>query len=179
MPAPVTTLSYHVAGPIVPQANIGAANAFVNLGICEDGADIALQQYTHDIKDDGGGGPEGAEVEVIFLNAVAVVRFVLVPFAGTYINKLRAMAQANVAGVDGVMLTPGTLFGTNLNLPTLKLTGNDIDGGWQFTTCRVVQAGSNRVSTKETKLQMEFRAFNFLDPNVNVSINTKTLYSRV
>ena len=179
MPAPANILSYHVAGPILIQANIGVANAFVVVGICEDGADIDLQQMTHSIKDDGGGGPEGAEVEEIFLNAVANVRCTLVPFAGNYVNKLRAMAQANVGGVDGVMLTPGTLFGTNNNLPSIKITSSDIDGGWQFTTCRVVRAGSNRVSTKESKLQFEFRAFNFLDPSVNVSINTKTLYSRV
>lgn len=177
MPA-ATTLSYHVAGPIIPTANVGTASAQVNLGVCEDGADLEFQQAVHDVKDDGGGGPDGYEVENIFLNAIVIIRFVLVPWAGTYINKLRAAAQATAT--DGTMTNPGTLFGTNSFLPTLKIpvSAQETDGPWTFTTCRVVRAGSHRASTKESKLSFEFRAFCFLAPAVNTTINTVVLYSR-
>lgn len=176
---PANTLSYHVAGPIIPQCNIGVSNAFVNLGVCEDGADLDFIQAVSDIKDDGGGGPSGFEVENIFLNAVVVIRFTLVPWAGNYVNTLRAMSQAGTT--DGTMVTPGTLFGMNAKLPSLKIpvsaTG-EVDGPWTFTTCRVVRAGSHRASTRESKLAMEFRAFNFLDPSSATSIVGKVLYAR-
>lgn len=175
---PTTTLSYHVAGAIIPACTVGSAAAYANIGICEDGADIDIQIAAHDIKDDGGGGPDGFEVENIFLNAIATVRFTLVPFAGTYVNRLRARAQAIAGDTDGVLVAPGTLYGMNSLLVGLQLPSNDGDGSWRFPTCRVVRPGSNRVSTKESKLQFEFRAFGFLNPAVNTTISGVSLYTR-
>lgn len=177
MPSPTTALGYHVAGPIVLQANIGAGPSYVNIGVCEDGIDIELRQFTHDIKFDGAGGPEGDAAEVIFLNATAIVRCVLVPFSGTYVNSLRAYAQA--ASVNGVMSGPGTLYGTNGNLISVQFTSNDVDGGWRFTYCQVVRAGSNKASTKESKPVWEFRAINYLDPSTDITIASNTLYTRI
>src|SRR5687768_17283200 len=89
------TQSYHVDGPVAPQCNIGVAAAYVTLGVCQDGADITITPMTHPIKSDGGGGPEGGAVEIIQLNAIAEVRFRLVPYAGNYVNALRAIAVAS------------------------------------------------------------------------------------
>lgn len=180
--APANTLSYHVAGPIIPQASVGSANAYVNLGVCEEGADIDIQVAKHDIKHDGGGGLDGFETNKIFLNAIATIRFRLVPFAGNYINTLRSRSMAT-SGTDGVMTQPGTLLGENgffvgLYLPVYAGANFEGDGPWWFRTCDVVRPGSNRVSTKETKLDFEFRAINYFVISSFTSILTNTLYSR-
>lgn len=172
------TFSYHVHGPIIPTCPIGTAGAWVPIGECEDGADIDFQIFTKPIKHDGGGGPEGAETNDIFLNMIATIRMNLVPFAGTRINSLRAKAHAGAT--DGTMIMPGTLYGENsmyvgLFLPVLAGEG---DGGWWFKACRVVKPGSNKVSTKETKLAMEFRAINYFAIASQNTISTTLLYSR-
>jgi len=181
MASPATTPSYHVAGPITIQANIGSASAFVNVGVCEDGADVELRPFTSDIKFDGAGGPAGDAGEIIFLNFTAIVRCNLVPFAGAYVNKLRAMSQANGAGTEGVMVVPGTLFGGNSNLPTIKWASGagEVDGGWLFTYCQVRNPGSNKASTLETKPNFEFRAINYVNPASSPVITSSVLYSRV
>lgn len=182
MASPASTLSFHVAGPIVIQANIGSSSAFVNVGVCEDGADVELRPFTSDIKFDGAGGPAGDAGEIIFLNFSAIVRANLVPFAGTYVNKLRAMAAANGAGTEGVMVVPGTLFGANSNLPTIKWTASatgEVDGGWLFTYCQVRNPGSMKASTRETKPNFEFRAINLILPASSPLITSSVLYSRV
>lgn len=183
--AAATTFSFHVQGPVVPACNIGSASAYVGIGVCEDGADIDLQVATHPIKHDGGGGPDGFEVDDIFLSMIATIRFTLVPFGGIYVNILRAMAQAgaytlNTSGTDGLMVMPGTLYGENtkyvgLSLPVLAGEG---DGPWWFRTCRVVRPGSVKVSTKETKPQFEFRAINYFAISGANTISGNTLYSR-
>ena len=172
------TFSYHVNGPVVPQCNIGSANAFVGIGVCEDGADIDITTFVKPIKHDGGGGPEGAETNDIFLNAIAIIRMTLVPFAGTRINTLRAKQQAG--STDGTMVVPGTLYGENsmyvgLYLPVLAGEG---DGPWWFKTCRVVKAGSNKVSDKETKPVFEFRAINYFAIASANTIASNVLYTR-
>lgn len=181
MAAPVTTLSYHCSGPIVIEAAIGASDAFVVVGVCEDGADVELRPFTSDIKFDGAGGPAGDAGEIIFLNYTAIVRCNLVPFAGTYVNRLRAISQAN-GGVEGVMVVPGTLFGANGNLPSVRFlvsaTG-EVDGGWQFTNCQVRVPGTGKYSTRETKPQWEFRAINYVAPASSPLITGNTLYERL
>lgn len=182
MAAPVTTLSFHVSGPIIIQAGIGSSFAFVNVGVCEDGADVELRPFTSDIKFDGAGGPAGDAGEVIFLNYTAIVRANLVPFAGTYVNKLRALSQANGAGTEGTMVVPGTLFGANSNLPTIKWTASavgEVDGGWLFTNCQVRRPGDMKASTRESKPNFEFRAINYIAPAVSPLITNNVLYSRV
>lgn len=183
MPAS-TTFSYHVSGPIVPQCNIGSASAWVPIGVCEEGADIDIQIAAHNVKHDGGGGQDGFEVENVWLNAIAVIRFTLVPFAGTMMNTLRARSQAitgaatGTGPTDGTMVVPGTLYGTNSYLPGLYLPSSDTDGPWWFRTCRVVRAGSNRVSTKESRPQFEFRAINYFNVGSVNTIAANVLYSR-
>jgi hypothetical protein len=179
-----STFSYHVSGGVVPQVSVGASSAYVPIGICEDGADIDIQIAAHNVKHDGGGGLDGFEVENIFLNAVCIIRFTLVPFGGSVVNALRARAEA-IAGssasagpTDGTMVVPGTLYGTNSLLPGLYLPSLDVDGPWWFRTCRVVKAGSNRISTKDTKPQWEFRAINYFNVASINSISTNVLYSR-
>lgn len=181
MPA-VETLSYHVAGPVLPQAEAGLDGAYVVLGVCEEGADIALQQAVHDVKHDGAGGQDGFEAENIILNAAVTCRFSLVPYGGFQINQLRGYAQGNPlvdSEDDGIMPMPGNLFGFNGLLPGLYLpTFFDPDGPWTFTNCRVVNPGSNRVSTKEVRPQFEFRAFNYVNPAENPTILGNVLYKR-
>ena len=175
------TLSYHVFGPIVPQANVGSASAYVNLGVCEEGADLNIQIAKHDIKHDGGGGLDGFETNKIFLNAVVTIRFRLVPFAGNYVNILRARAHAGTT--DGTMVTPGTLMGeggffSGIYLPVTAGGNFEGDGPWFFPTCDVVNPGSNRVGTKESKLDFEFRAINYFAIASFTSIVGNILYKR-
>jgi hypothetical protein len=177
--AALDTFSYHVAGPIIPQLNIGTANAYVNVGVCEDGADFDFQVAASDVKHDGGGGPSGFETDNIFLNMICVVRFVLVPFAGTRMSKLRAMAHASAT--EGVMVQPGTLYGENSFYPSLYLPVSavgEIDGPWRFPTVRVVRPGSMKVSTRESKPQFEFRAINYFPIVSQNTILTNTLWVR-
>ena len=179
--APANTLSYHVNGPVIPQCNVGSLNAYVNLGVCEEGADIDLQIAKHDIKHDGGGGIDGYETDKIFLNMICIIRFRLVPFAGNYINVLRAKAHAG--STNGTMVTPGTLMGegsffVGLYLPVTAGGNFEGDGPWFFKQCDVVRPGSNRVSTKETKLDFEFRCINYFDISGATSINANVLYQR-
>ena len=180
MPTPVTTFSYHIQGPVVPQFNIGLSDAWVSVGVCEDGMDLTFRVYTRDIKFDGAGGPEGAEAENIFLNVTCDVRFALVPYGGTYLNLLRSYAQVGQPGTaDGVMNMPGTLYGLNASLPSLRFpTIFDPDGGYWFTTGRLTQMGDVRVGVKETKPVFNYRAFNYVDPAVNTTIFNSLLYQR-
>lgn len=177
MASPATTGSYHVSGPIVIQANIGNSNANVNVGLCEDGAEVSLRAFVHEIKDDGGGGPSGNAVEFILLNVEARCRCTLVPFAGTYLNSLRAHGQAT--STDGVMVTPGTLYGGNNHLRGISFASNDTDGGWAFNNCLIERMGDAKYNTKDTKPQLEFRAINYLSPVSYANINGNTLYARV
>lgn len=177
--APANTLSYHVNGPVVPNCNVGSAGAYVAVGVCQDGADIDITPLHHPIKSDGGGGPEGAQVEVVQLNAMVTIRFRLVPFAGTYVNKLRAAAVGSA--VDGTLPVPGTLLGLGGFLVGLYLPyggAADVDGPWWFPQCEVVRPGSNRVSTKETTPDWEFRSFVYFNPASFVSVAGLPLYTR-
>jgi hypothetical protein len=158
---------------------VGAASAYVAVGVCEEGADITLEPLTHPIRCDGGGGSDGGPVEFIELNAVTRVRFSLVPFAGNYVNALRRLAMASAA--EGVHPVPGTLFGLNSRLPGLYLPyGNaaEVDGPWFFQTNRVAVPGNNRVSTKESKVQFEFFGFTYYNPALFTSVSALTLYTR-
>lgn len=181
MPA-ANTLSYHVFGPIIPQADVGSARAYVNLGVCEEGADIDIQVAKHDVKHDGGGGTDGFETDKIFLNAIVTVRFRLVPFAGNYINVLRARAHGS-GSTDGLMVMPGTLMGeggffSGLYLPVTAGGNFEGDGPWFFPSCDVVRPGNNRVSTKESKLDFEFRAINYFAVASSPTIFGNYLYKR-
>ena len=177
--AAATTFSYHCAGPIIPQVNIGTAGAYVPIGVCEDGADFDFTVAASDVKHDGGGGPSGFETDNIFLNAIVTVRFNLVPFAGVYLNTLRAKSMAGAS--EGVMVVPGTLYGENSMYVSLYLpvsaTG-EVDGPWRFPTCRVVRPGSMKVSDRESKPQLEFRAINYFPIISQNSIATNTLWLR-
>lgn len=185
------TQSYHINGPCAPQVNVGAANAYVTLGVCYDGVDIQIQNAVHGIKSDGGGGPDGFEVDDIWLNAVIIVRFTLVPFAGNYVNILRQMSMANGGtggGAEGTMQAPGTLFGENLNYPSLYIplgtfaagitVEGDPDGPWWFKKCRVVNPGSNKVGVKETMPVFEFRCINYFAVASFTSVLGNSLYAR-
>lgn len=177
--APADTFSYHVAGPIVPQCNIGSAGAWVGIGVCEDGADFDFQVAASDVKHDGGGGPSGFETDNIFLNMIVTVRFTLVPFAGNRINVLRVKSHAG--SVEGQMVVPGTLYGENgmyvgLYLPVSAV--GEIDGPWYFQQCRVVRPGSQKVSTRESKPQWEFRAINYFPVVSQNTIQSVFLWKR-
>lgn len=184
-----TTLSYHIGGPMILQASVGTltsgVRAFANVGVCEDGIDLEFRPFVSEIKHDGGGGPSGDALEFIFLNWSILIRCTLVPYAGTYMNMLHAMSQGNNAGTEGVMGTPGTLYGagnsltpaTN-NLPSAKFTSSDPDGGWTLGSCMITRPGSGKWSTRETKPQMEFRAINNILVGVNPTITASVLYSR-
>jgi hypothetical protein len=142
--------------------------------------DIALQQAVHDIKHDGAGGQDGFEAENIILNSAVTARFSLVPYGGALINTLRGFAQGQPFDLpDGIIPQPGTLFGLNNLLPGLYIpTFFDSDGPWTFLNCRVVNPGSNRVSTKESRPQFEFRNFNYVDPSIAATILGNVLYKR-
>lgn len=181
-----TTMSYHVNGPVVPQCNVGTANAYVPIGVCREGADISIRPLVHPIKSDGGGGQDGGAVEYIQLNAIATIRFQLVPYAGDYVNALRKASMAiAAAGSEGVLPVPGTLFGANNFFPALYLpygSAAEVDGPWWFPKCRVVNPGSNRVSTKESMPDWEFEALIYFNPATHTSIAQPTspqnLYAR-
>jgi|SRR5579862_4591014 len=177
MPSPATTLSTHVGGPMVLMANIGASHAYVSVGIPRDGIDIEFEPFTHDVKSDMGGGPEGDAVEVLFLNYSARVRCDLVHYAGTYVDALRAMSQASAT--EGTMPTPGTAMGAGGFLPAIKFASADIDGGFLFSTCQVKKAGDLKSATTESMPGFLFRAINYVNPASVTSINTNVLYSRV
>jgi len=175
-----TTLSYHVNGPMLPQCNIGSVGAYVIIGECQDGVSIDLEPIKHGVKSDGGGGNEGGDVEKLALNAVATIRFRLVPYAGDYMSKLRAWAVGSTS--EGILPIPGKPLGTNSLLPALYLpygNANDIDGPWWFPTCEIVSPGTiAHRGTKEDTPEWVFRAFVFLDPSIYTSVNGRTLYTR-
>lgn len=187
-----TTLSYHISGPVVVQATVGsltaALRAYANVGVCEDGIDLEFRPFVSEIKHDGGGGPPGDALEFIFLNWSIMARFTLVPFAGTYMNMLRQMSQGSNAGTEGTMVTPGSLYGqgntaspftaaTN-NLPALKFTSSDPDGGWTLNNCMITRPGSGKWSTREVKPQLEVRAINNIIIGNVTSIASNSLYTR-
>lgn len=181
--AAATTYSYHIAGPITLEAFL--TGSYQKVGECRDGADILLRPFTHDIKHDGAGGPEGDAAEIIFLNYGAEIRCQLVPYAGTWVNMLRAMSMANGSGTNGVMITPGTPFGQTSNLPAIRFQANatyEVDGGWQFSTCQVVRAGDLKISPVESVVDFGFRAINYIAADsyrTAASIVGNTLYSRI
>ncbi len=177
--ASATTTSYHVAGPIGVQASVGTNAAYVTLGWCQDGADIKIEPIRHEIKFDGAGGPEGGAAEHIALNAVVTISYKLVPYAGTYIDKLRAASVANIAGTSGALVAPGTLYGTTTTSNVgLYLPSSDGDGPWCFPTTIVVVPGSNKVSPKETVLEFIHKAFVYLNGTNTVSIASGVLWTR-
>lgn len=198
--AAATTLSYHCFGPIVPKCDIGAAHAYVPIGVCEDGANIEFQIATRPIKSDGGGGDQSFEVNEFFLGMLVTIRFKLVPFAGVYVNILRAKSQMGgfelgVSGQDGTLPTPGTVYafddnsfidpGSGLGFIkpgycglTLPVLAGEGDGPWWFPSCKIVKPGNNQVSTKETKLDFEFRALCIYNEHAVGDITDYDLYTR-
>lgn len=159
--------------------NIGLSSAFVPIGVCEDGADLTFRIYASDIKFDGAGGPGGAEAENIFLNMTIDARFSFVPYGGTYLNQLRALAGAVAGTLDGVMASPSTLYGMNGFLPSLYLPSTfDPDGGWLFTQGRVIIPGDNKLAVTETKPTISYRAYNFINPSLFTTIFGRVLYQR-
>lgn len=188
-----TTLSYHVGGPMILQAQVGTltgnVRAWANVGVCEDGIDLEFRPFISEIKHDGGGGPSGDAVEAIFLNWSILMRCTLVPYAGTYMNMIHTMSQglnsAAVTGTEGVMAVPGSLYGqgnmsavaTN-NMPGVRFTSSDVDGGWTITNCLITRPGSGKWSTRETKPQLEFRGINNILIGTVTSILANPLYTR-
>ncbi len=163
--APSSNFSYHVAGPLIIQASCGTSNAVVPVGTCRDGAELLFRPFTHDIKHDGAGGPEGDAAEIIFLNYSVEVRCQFVPYSGLYVNRLRAMSANNNSGTEGVMVAPGTLFGASTNLPSITFTvssAREVDGGWTFNTCQVVAPGHGKWGVTETMPDFGFRAINYI-----------------
>ena len=185
--AAVQQFSYHVNGPTLPfvafgigqnNPNGGASAAnFSNIGVAQDGADVMIQPAVHGIHDDGGGGMDGQPIEYIYLNAIATIRFRLVPYGGVFLNSLRSSAM--VTSTDGVSAYPGALYGGNNSLVSLYLpnSAGEVDGGWLFPACLVVRPGDVRVWTKETTPELEFRAFIYLPPTV-ATIGNLPLYTR-
>lgn len=173
-------ITIHVAGPILVQANIGPGPSFVTVGECRDGFDINFIPFTHDVKYDGAGGPDGDAGEIIFLNCSVIGRCQLTPYAGNYVNSLRAYAQATA--VNGVMAAPGILYGASGALLTIKFTASTVyepDGGWQFTSCQIRRMGDFKTGVKENVLDFEFRAINYRLVTSSPTIEGATLYSRV
>lgn len=174
--------TYHVFGPCIPQCNVGTAGAMVALGECQDGGNITIQPIKHGIRSDGGGGSDGGDVEKLILNAIATIRFKLVPFSGLYINKLRAWAIGSAT--EGQAVLPGTLLGgggflPQLYLPLLGGTGVvEPDGPWYFPNCEIIRPGDVQVHTKETTPEFEFKAMIYYNPVTYTSINGRTLYTR-
>lgn len=158
---------YHIAGPVSPLVRMTprVSGAFQSLGLCEDGADVELQVMTRDVKADGSGGSDGPEVDSIFLGAVAVVKFTLVPYDEDVAGRMRRLAFANVdtspAPYDGVFPLPGTMYGQAGALVWLYLPSSDGEGPWSFPACRVVKAGTVRQGVKEHRPQWEFRSIPF------------------
>lgn len=174
-----TTLSYHVNGPLIPQCNIGSANAYVSIGECRDGASIVITPIKHGIKSDAGGGVEGGDVNKLMLNAIAEIRFTLVPYAGTYTNKLRAMAIGSAT--EGTLVVPGFDMGAASMFPGLYLPnggGTDVDGPWNFPVCEIVAPGNVQEWTKESAPEFVFRAFIYIDPSAELSVASGVLYTR-
>lgn len=169
----------HVNGPLLPSSNLGSGTTFFTLGECQDGATITIIPKTHGVKADGGGGLDGDEIEHIFLNATAEIRFKLVPYSGLYLNALRTASLAS--NVDGQLVLPGTLYGANSKLPALYLPyggANDLDGPYFFPACRVVVPGNVNVWVKETTPELVFRAMVWYDPATITSVAGRTLYTR-
>lgn len=172
----------HVLGPVIPFSSVGAGSSYVALGECQDGASIQITPAVHGVKADGGGGMDGFPIDYIMLNAIITIRFRLVPFSGTYMNALRALALATPS--EGVLPIPGTLFGANGYLPGLYLPisagllNAEPDGPWWFPRCLVVRPGDNQVWTKETTPEMEFRAMGYYNPASQTSVGGLSLYQR-
>lgn len=182
MAAPVSTFSYHIFGPVIVQTSFNAA-PFVLIGECRDGLDLIFRPFTHDVKHDGGGGPEGDAVEILWLNFSVEARCQLVPYAGVGVNQLRSAAAAN-GGVEGTMVTPGSPMGLGGFLPAIKITptfGADVDGGWLFSTCQVTMPGNLKAGVTESMPDFGFRAINYIAPDTfrtAGSIVGNSLYSR-
>lgn len=169
----------HVNGPLIPISNLGNGLVEYTLGECQDGATITIMPKTHEVKADGGGGLDGEPIEHIFLNAVAEIKFKLVPYSGLYLNALRAMALASAT--DGVLPLPGTLYGANNRLPNLYLPyggANDPDGPYYFPYCKVVVPGNVNVWVKETTPELTFRAMVWYNPALVTSVYNRSLYTR-
>lgn len=191
MPTPSAVMRYHVQGPCVVQATVGALAAFADVGIAEDGVDLEFRSLAREIKTDGGGGRDGAPVNYYFLNATVIARCAFVPYNGLYVSRLRAAAQANITAallttnaVDGVMVQSGTLYQsiTQANLVRVQffsIGSNDPDGGFYLKTCLVKAAGDMKASPDATKPRWEFHAVNAYDPSTAQTISGMTLYQRV
>lgn len=176
---PSTATTIHVNGPLLPASNLGSGVTQYTLGECQDGATITIMPKTHEVKADGGGGLDGEAIEHIFLNAVAEIRFKLVPYSGTYLNNLRALALAS--NTDGVLPLPGYLYGANNKLPSLYLPyggADDPDGPYYFPRCKVVTPGNVNVWVKETTPELVFRAMVWYNPATTTSVLNGILYTR-
>lgn len=177
------TLSYHCSGPVVLQATVGNGGAYASVGVCEDGIDLEFRTYYREVKPDGAGGPEGAPVNFVFLNATLTVRCVLVPFAGVAVNRLRLAAESGwgtVPHTEGVMVQSGTLFEsiTGNSLVGVKFTSGDVDGGWTVSNCLVRRAGDMKASPNVSKPTFEFLGVNAYDPGTVATILNSVLYAR-
>ncbi len=157
----------------------GTPPAFAVVGVCEDGIQLEFQVFAKEIKSDGAGGPEGAPANFYFLNAVLIARCNLVPYGGTYVNRLRAMAAANQGGTEGVMVMPGTIYEDGNNLPGVRFSSSDVDGGWWLRDCLVSRAGNFKAGVIESKPEWEFKAINCYNPATTATISGNVLYSKI
>lgn len=174
-PSALTTI--HVNGPVLPQCNLGAAGAYVTVGECQDGVSIQILPKEHGVYADGGGGLSGEPIEYLMLNAIAVIRFKLVPYSGLYVNALRAKALAS--SIDGSLPIPGTPYGANSMFPGLYIPyggAQDPDGPWFFPANKVIAPGNPTVWTKETTPEFELRAMVYYDPSVRTSVAGPGIY---
>lgn len=171
---------YHVAGPAVLQAQVGAAFAWATVGVAEDGIDLTFRTFRREIKPDGAGGPEGAPANFLFLNQTLTARCVLVPYAGVYVNRLRSLSQATFNDTDGVMPQSGTLYGFSGGyLNGIRFSSSDPDGGWWLRTCQVSMPGDFKASPNVSKPVMEFTAINWYNPSSVATILGNVLYSKI
>lgn len=125
-----------------------------DLGQCNDMIEIEERSFMHNVHGDRNGGPQGPPIEVQNLGAIHVVRFTLVQFDVTIVDKLRKRAQQSTAGtiaqadVGTFMLTTNAVRLT-LNTPQTE----DIRNYWCAIVREPIRVG---YGTKYSEWQFEF-----------------------
>ncbi len=159
--------AYHVDGPVLILTGTGTAAALEELGICEDGVDVAFTWYEEPVMSDAA-GPR-VPVELQDFGADATIRGRLRDYDLVVLQKLRALAQGNTT--EGLSGAPGRLVATSGGAYRVVLRG--ADEVLRFTTTTLRGQQPQKMGTKAKAPQVEFYSWRFVPAGTNTVSGVK------
>lgn len=163
--------AYHVDGPVLILAGTGSGSpaALEEVGVCEDGVDIAVNFYMEAVRSDAAGPRAPADMQDF--GSDATIRGRMVDYDLAILQKLRALAMGDTT--EGEAGSPGRLMGSTSGAAYRLVLRNSSGEIWRFITCTIRGPHTLKLSSRYTAPQVEWYAWRFVPAGTNTASGIK------